>query len=310
MSPSIRGLHTLLICTLLLMTSCHRKRPRNPGDSFVADSRLDELSGIVASVKYSGYLYVNNDSGDSSRFFSITPDGQLRGIYYFNGSETGRLSVTDCEDITLGSGPDGSTYVYVGDIGDNNGDRDHITIYRIKEPAPINSIAHPAPVTAHVEAEPVYLRYPDGPRDAETLMVDPLDKLLYIVSKREDSVHIYSAPLYFKAHDTVTLTMHAHLYFGKGKGRWITAGNISPDGSQIILKSYRQIFYWHRPPGLSVWKTLQQQYMLLLYIIEKQGEAICFTPDGKGYYTVSEGNNPELFYYSMPSSFIAPPPRR
>ena len=78
--PSIRQ---MLICPIILLSACHPKRLRNPADSFVADSRMDELSGIVASTKYPGYLYVNNDSGDSSRFFSITRDGQLHGIYYF-----------------------------------------------------------------------------------------------------------------------------------------------------------------------------------------------------------------------------------
>ncbi len=294
----------LLFCLITLLISC-RNHPRNPGDSFVADDRMDELSGIVASVKNPGYLYVNNDSGDSSRFFSITRDGQLHGIYYFKGAETGSLGVKDCEDISLGKGPDSSAdYIYVGDIGDNNGRIDHITVYRIKEPAPDSTLAK------QVDAQPLFIRYPDGPRDAETLMVDPIDKLLYIVSKREDSVHIYSTPLLFKANDTVTLTMNAHIYLGGGRASWITAGNISPNGDQIILKHYRKIFYWRRTPGQSVWKTMQQQPMLLFYFIEKQGEAVCFSPDGKGYYTVSEGTNPELFYYSIPSSFIVPRLRR
>ena len=172
--PSIRQ---MLICLIVLLTSCHHKRLRNPGDSFIKDNRLDELSGIVASLKYPGYLYVNNDSGDSSRFFSVTRDGQLQGTYYFKGEESGALGVRDCEDITLGSGPDsGTDYIYVGDIGDNNGWRDHIVIYRIKEPVPGSG-----PASSHPDAEPLFLRYPDGARDAETLMIDPIDKLIYIV---------------------------------------------------------------------------------------------------------------------------------
>jgi hypothetical protein len=253
----------------------------------------------VASAVNPGFLYVHNDSGDSSRFFAITPDGQLKGIFYFKGDGS-PLGVKDCEDITLGSGPDsGASYVYLGDIGDNNARRKYITIYRMKEPH-LSDSTHTIP-SVHLEADPLCLEYPDGPRDAETLMADPIDKLLYIVSKREDSVHVYSTPLYFRAHDTVTLRKDASLYFGSGKGRWITAGNISSKGDQILLKSYTKVYYWRRPHGKHVWETMQHRPVILPYIIEQQGEAICFTVDGKGYYTVSEGSNPELFYYKVPS---------
>jgi len=262
---------------------------------------MDETSGIVASAANPGYLYVHNDSGDSSRFFAITPDGQLKGIYYFNG-ETPPLGVKDCEDITLGSGPDSNaSYIYLGDIGDNFSHRKYITIYRIKEP-----VLPPSASSTHIDADPLCLQYPDGPRDAETLMADPIDKLLYIVSKREDSVHIYSTPLYFKAHDTVTLTKDASVYFGSGKGKWITAGNISPKGDQVLVKSYRKVFYWRRSPGEHVWQTMQRRPMILPYLIERQGEAICFTFDGKGYYTISEGSHPQLFYYKVPRLIDSP----
>ena len=34
---------------------------------------------------------------------------------------------------------------------------------------------------------------------------------------------------------------------------------------------------------------------------EKQGEAIGITPDGSGFYTTSEGNNPPIYYYKFQS---------
>jgi hypothetical protein len=130
-------------------------------------------------------------------------------------------------------------------------------------------------------------------------MVDPIDKLIYIVSKREDSVHVYSAPLSFRAHDTVTLTKKTNLYFS-GVNKWITAGDISHTGEQILLKSYTKVYYWPRPSAEPVWKTLRRPPAILPYIVEPQGEAIGFTLDGTGYYTVSEGVKPELYYYTVP----------
>jgi hypothetical protein len=151
----------------------------------------------------------------------------------------------------------------------------------------------------HLSADPVYLQYPDGPRDAETLMVDPEDKLIYIVSKREDSVHVYSAPLNFTAHEIVTLTKNTNLYFS-GANNWITAGDISAGGDQILIKSYRKVYYWPRPAREPVWKIIQRPPTSLPYIVEPQGEAIGFDFQGAGYYTVGEGKRPELFYYKVP----------
>ena len=45
------------------------------------------------------------------------------------------------------------------------------------------------------EAVPIHFKYPDGPRDAETLMIDPVEKLIYIVSKRDG----FGKRLYFAA---------------------------------------------------------------------------------------------------------------
>lgn len=293
--PSIRQ---MFVCSVFILTSCRYKHLRIPTDSFLDDPRMDETSGIAASRTNPGYLYVHNDSGDSSRFFAITPDGRLRAILYFDGDPTLSLGVKDCEDIAVGPGPDSNTnYVYMGDIGDNNSRRKYITVYRIKEP--ILHFPTPTVPVDRLDAAPLVLQYPDGPRDAETLMVDPIDKLIYIVSKREDSVHVYSTPLNFRAHDTITLTKNTTLYFS-GKGKWITAGDISADGYQILLKSYRKVYYWPRPACEPVWKTLRRPPAILPYIVEPQGEAIGFNLEGTGYYTTSEGVKPELFYYKIP----------
>jgi hypothetical protein len=287
------------ICSLLFLTSCRHHQLRKANDHFLEDPRMDETSGIAASATNPGLYYAHNDSGDSSRFFAITPDGHLQAIYYYNGNPSLPLGVLDCEDIAVGPGPDsGASYVYMGDIGDNSAKRKDITIYRIKEP--VLHFPAPSALTDHLNAEPLVLHYPDGPRDAETLMIDPIDKLIYIVSKREDSVHVYGTPLYFKPRDTATLTKYTNLYFS-GTNKWITAGDISRAGDQILIKSYRKVYYWRRPTGEPVWKTVQHPPSILPYIVEPQGEGIGFNLEGTGYYTISEGVRPELYYYQIPN---------
>jgi hypothetical protein len=258
---------------------------------------LDEISGIAASGINGNLYYIHNDSGDTSRFFAILPSGEIKSTIYFNGDKREQKGVRDCEDIAVGPGPEeGKSYVYMGDIGDNYSVRPDITVYRMQEQREWNKDS-----IAHAEAVPLHLKYPDGPKDAETLMIDPIEKLIYIVSKRQDSVTVYTTPLIYKSNDTVTLQKRCKLYFpGYKLFRWITAGDISKDGTQVLLKSYVKVYYWKREGNEPIWKTMQKFARVLPYQAEKQGEAIGFTPNGKGYYTTSEGVYSPIFYYKIP----------
>lgn len=261
---------------------------------YLQPKELDEISGIVASAIHPGIYYVHNDSGDTSRFFAITPQGKLKAIYYFKGTDT-PLGVTDCEDIATGTGPvKGKSYIYLGDMGDNDAVRKHLTIYRFEEPENMQDSISTLPATV------LYLKYPDGPKDAETLMTDPVDQLLYVVSKRGSSVYVYTTPLNYKANDTVTLEKRATLHFGGLLPfKWITAGDISQNGDQVLLKNYHNVYYWKRAAGEHIWQTMLRKPVKQYYKHEKQGEAIGFTPDGKGYYVTSEGQHAPIYYYHL-----------
>ena len=259
---------------------------------------LDEISGIAVSGIRKDIYYIHNDSGDTSRFFAITPDGSLKNVIYFKGDPSQPLGAVDCEDIAVGIGPDkNKSYVYLGDIGDNRGVRNYITIYRFEEK---QNWAKDS-LIKNAEVVPVHYKYPDGPKDAESLMIDPIEKLIYIVSKRADSVTVYTTPLNFKSNDTLVLSKKCKLYFnGFRPFKWITAGDISRDGQQILLKSYEKVYYWKRSNNEPVWQTLLKKPTELPYKPEKQGEAIGFTLDGNGYYTTSEGVFAPIYYYAIP----------
>lgn len=295
-----RRLALLLIIVVMFFAAYahHRYGSKPQLTGHFVDRQLDEVSGIAASAVNPGVYYVHNDSGDTSRFFAVDEAGNLKQTYYFKGEATNPLGVQDCEDIAVGPGPAiGKSYIYVGDIGDNRAQRPYLTVYRIAEP----KVDAAVPVT-NVAAASVHLRYPDGARDAETLMVDPVEQLIYIVSKREKDVNVYTAPLDFKNGDTVVLNKRSSLHFdGFPPFRWITAGDISADGSQILLKSYSKVFYWKRFAGQPVWQAMQNKPRELEYEQEKQGEAIGFERDGKSYLTTSEGVFAPVYRYTLPN---------
>lgn len=297
-----RKIKIILPLTLILFFAAyadhkHAEKKQNVS-GMLRDKQMDEISGIAASRIHPGIYYVHNDSGDTSRFFAITPKGNIKSVIYFKGDPKEPLGVADCEDIAVGIGPAaGKSYVYMGDIGDNHAVRKYITVYRMEEQK--DWIGKDSIVKAN--AVPVHFRYPDGPRDAETLMIDPVEKLMYIISKRTDSVTVYTSPLNYKANDTLVLTKRCKLYFtGFRPLKWITAGDISGDGQQVLVKNYEKVYYWKRNGDEPIWKTLLRKPQELPYKFEKQGEAIGFTPDGKGYYTTSEGVFAPIYYYTIP----------
>jgi len=259
----------------------------------IQNDQIREASGIAASRKNTGVLWVHNDSGDGNRIFAINRQGRNLGTYHID-----KAYARDWEDIAIGPGSDQGDYIYIGDIGDNDAGYEIKTIYRIKEP--IVEDRQSAVDSILTDVEILSFIYPDGRRDAEALMVDPVSGDIYIISKRELGVHIYLAA-YPQAVDTIFTLTHAGIL----DLTYITAGDISPDGSGIILKSYNQVYYWHRSGDLKIPDILQTKPRFLDYIPEPQGEAITWDPTGNGYYTVSEelqGIPARLYYYPFPAS--------
>lgn len=268
-----------------------------PGASIgtVKSSLINEASGIAASKKNPGVYWVHNDSGDSARVYAMTSSGTHLGVYNLSG-----VTATDCEDIASGPGPTaGKQYVYLGDIGDNSAIRTSIRIYRVEEPL-VSATQSPVTVTL-TGVRTITLVYEDGPRDAETLMIDPVTGDLYIVSKRESLSRLYRASAAdIATGSTVTLRFKGTLPFG-----WATGGDISPKGDEMIVRGYANASLWKRPPGSNLWDALKGTAYTVPFVAEPQGEAVGFAADGQGYYTVSEGLNQPIYYFPRQTPAIS-----
>jgi hypothetical protein len=83
---------------------------------------------------------------------------------------------------------------------------------------------------------------------------------------------------------------------------FVTGAAISPDGSEIVVRTYTAISYWKRNAGQTIADALQNgNSRQLPYRVEPQGEAVCFDKDGKGYFTISEkaaASSVNLYYYA------------
>ncbi len=57
------------------------------------------------------------------------------------------------------------------------------------------------------------------------------------------------------------------------------------------------MYYWSRDDGQTIDEVFEADIRTVPYFIEPQGEAVCWASDSSGYYTISEGSHPHLYFY-------------
>jgi hypothetical protein len=250
----------------------------------VSSSELTEVSGLMASRKNPGVLWVHNDSGDSARVFALTTTGKLLGTY-----NLGNATARDWEDLGLAQ-VDGQWFLVIGDIGGNSG-RPQVQVYFV--PEPVVSTTQALVNTTLQASTTLNLDYPDGEHNAESLFVDPRTGDLFIVAKSSNGV----SPVFRKSspHVTSTATLEKVMTLDFSgpplAGTTTTAADISPDGSELIVKTYTTTYLWRRAEGASVKAAFQT---IPCVLPQAPGETIAFTPDAANLYSIAEksGTNP------------------
>lgn len=197
---------------------------------------IDEASGLAASWRHEGLLWVHNDSGDEPRLFLMKADGSHVATITLAG-----VNAHDWEDVAVGPCAKASkqSCVYVADIGDNRAQRKEVVIHRFAEPALGDE--RPADITVK-KSTSTWFTYPGGARDAEALMVHPTSAKVYVVEKTsERDPGVYRVPRKSTTAKKPTLAVEVgQLRFGaqSGFGKLITAGDISPDGTEFTVRTY------------------------------------------------------------------------
>lgn len=296
----------LLLCAMVTLCAAppanaqdHSDRPRDLGR--IQDDELDEASGLVAGRLNPGVLWVHNDSGDSARLFAIDLEGRTVARVTLKGAKS-----RDWEDLAISS-PGGQPTLYVGDIGDNQRQHDQIRVYRLPEPRLPASSTSGAPALLTIERfDEIVLTYPDGPRNAETLLIDAESGDVIIVTKGSTRPEVYRSPLPPAGNGRVVLRLVGRLSmdaipFGDDEIEGGVGGDLSADGAFVLVKSYLRIYRWN-------WDGCADMPFVgepesLPYVPEPQGEAVAISVDGRTYFTLSErvGDRiPRLYAYDHP----------
>jgi hypothetical protein len=239
----------------------------------VSGADLAEVSGIAASAVHDDVFYVHNDAGDPSRFFAVSRAGEQLVEF-----EVASARNDDWEDIAVAPCDAGSC-IYIGDIGDNTGERTTYAIFRLAEPTAL------APARQIVAAEELVFTYEDGPHNAEVLLVHPETGVVTIVTK----VTSGPAGIY-----ELTLTDSPRVAVRRGElepshgDHEFTGGAVHPDATGVLLRTETDLFYSPMEPGQSVAAAIAADSCRVRVAQETQGEAVTFLRSGTGFVTLGE----------------------
>ncbi|MBK0381803.1 hypothetical protein I5M32_02420 [Pedobacter sp. SD-b] len=265
---------------------------KQPITHYLENTSLVEQSGIAASAAQDSIFYIHQDSGNAAIIYIINTNGKSIGKIMLNG-----IHNRDWEDIAVGPGPiTGKSYIYLADIGDNDAKYPAIVVYRFQEPDLLSQKTDQEYLIS--EFDQIRLKYNDGPKNAESLMVDPVTKDIYIATKESNNAKIYRVGYPQNIQETTTIRSSVQLPFDK-----LTAGDISSDGSGILLRNKSTVWYWRRTSKQDIITTLLTAPISIPIQMEYQGEGICFAPKLEGIYTNTEVNksnsaSPYFNFYS------------
>lgn len=233
------------------------------------DTQFPEVSGITPSYTQPGAIWFMQDGGNPTRISLVSADGRFRKNVLLRS-----ITNRDWEEMAIVKGTGGTpAQMYVADIGNNNAAAIQPIIYNFDEPSATTD-------TVQV-FRTIRFTYPDGHRDAEAFLVDPITKDIFIITKREDKSRVYR--IAFPYADNAPAEKLGELGYNTA-----VAADISQDGSEILVKTYSNIWYYKRNTGETVAQALTRTPVQLGYQPELQGESICFGADNQGFYTVPE----------------------
>lgn len=255
------------------------------------NARIDESSGIACSRRNEGIFWTHNDSGDDARLYAFNEKGDSLAEFAVAPAE-----FIDCEDLCSFTLPDTAGPLHLllaADTGNNSRRRKSGTLYVVPEPelAPAARTIRGTIAARSI----VTFSFPDGRLDCESVAVDTAGKQVILVSKRAVAPTVYAMPLP-KPGKT---TCRAIRKIATLKMVFPTAMDISPDGRRAVILTYFRAYIFTRPARATWEKTFSGTPRMLSMPARKQGESICYGPDGKTLYLTSE-KTPTPFWMISP----------
>jgi hypothetical protein len=188
---------------------------------------IKETSGLSRSTYKRKVLFLHNDSGDKARFFAVSRKCNTRAVFTIKG-----VKALDWEDMA--PGPDHT--LWFGDIGDNGEKRASISVVRVAEPRRIGSRS--------ISGTTFELVYPDGPHNAEAMMIRPKSGRLYVITKNRVSGTIYRAPSTLDPDRPNVMTKVV-----EGVPNGLSGAEFARQDGRFVLRGYKSVFIYSEMGG-------------------------------------------------------------
>jgi hypothetical protein len=265
--------------TILLQTKC------------TLPDTLNETSGLAITNRNS--IWSHNDSGGKPELYNFDTLGNLLRIVQISNATN-----HDWED--LAQDPAGN--IYIGDFGNNSNDRTNLRIYKIPDPNAISGNA--------VAAGKINFTYPDQQAfppppalqnfDMEAMIA--YDNYLYLFSKNRTNPYTGYTKLYRLPNTpgTHVATLIDSFYTGGAPDftSFITAADISPDGTELILLSSGMCWLFTDFTGDNFFAGTARKFQFNLFT---QKEAVSFVNNNEIYITdeYGSGTGQKLYYANL-----------
>jgi hypothetical protein len=280
---------------------------------------VPESSGVIASRLEPDVYWTHNDSGNPPRVyaFRLSPADRARRVAKDLGYvQLRRAFNEDWEDIAYG--PGGMIYLFDG--GNNQPcNRQNKCIYRFREP---RLEPNGRPIRIGVDSESIGFEYPDpkDPKlpaardddryDAESLFVHPQTADMYIITKRNNQgvpralvYKLAAADVRWNSRTVYVLKFIADLTLVVPA--MATGADIDDSGRHVVVRDYLSAYEFTLAPGRPFDSIFSSSPQVVRLLGEPQGEAICYSRDGKELITTSEI---EVLHRRQFPVYSSPPP--
>jgi hypothetical protein len=258
----------------------------------LGDDRLVECSGMDISLACSGMdislaagnlIWAINDNGHGPFIYALRIDGRSMGRVLVVGAQN-----RDWEGLDTFFWQ-GRPMILIADFGDNQEQHDTHTLYIVEEPELEGERYSES--SAVKLAWRIVFSYPDHKHDAEAVSVDAAGGKVLILTKRDNPPLLLIPP----PSDEDLLQN-----YGKYRSQ-PTALDLSPDGRQAVVLTYKHAYIFNRKSHNS-WAAALSGHPETVHLPLpqdqsdfRQREAICFMAGSRALLITSEGHGAGIF---------------
>ncbi|TXI49160.1 MAG: hypothetical protein E6Q50_08160 [Lysobacter sp.] len=263
---------------------------------------MDEISGIASSMRRRETIWALEDSGKAAALTAIGGHGERIATYAIEGETN-----VDWEDLSSFV-VDGTPYLLIADVGDNEAVRDRVRLIAVAEPRALRD-------GALRPAWSVDFVWPGGARDCEAVAVDGRRKEILLISKRHRPPELFVLPLEgahgaprtarrlsplagIRVSDEATVRANPKAVFRDQ----VTGASLAPDGRRLAVLTYSSILVYGRRRNESWADAIAREPRTLALPPLPQAEAIAWTRDAQALLVTSEDAPAAVYRVAVPVS--------